>query len=68
MRLLSPQTVAQQTNLSTDGFLAKGLQGTLTFSGFTKTIFYHRNPNLPIFFTAPNLSDSSPHLSLIQIS
>jgi hypothetical protein len=61
MCLLSPQTIAQQTNHPLDGFHAKGSTGTFTFSGFHKTIFYNSKNNLPIFFTSPDLSNPLPY-------
>jgi hypothetical protein len=56
MCLLSPQTVAQQTNNLHDGFIAKSSYGRLSFSGHTKTIHYNNHNNLPIFFMASVLS------------
>lgn len=57
MRLLSPQTIAQQTCKLNDGFQAFGTYGSLHFVGRTKTIHYNNKNNLPIFFTASNLSN-----------
>lgn len=66
MHLLSPQTIAQQTDNSLDGFHANGPHGIFTFAGFSKSIHYISKNNLPIFFTSSdflsmNVSESSTH-------
>jgi hypothetical protein len=55
MCLLSPQTITQQTNNPLDGFHAKGIHGSFTFSAFHKTIHYNSKNNLPIFFTSSEI-------------
>ena len=59
MCLISPQSVAQQTNNPLDGFHAKGSYGVFTFSGFVKTVYYNSKNNLPILFTS-SVIDSLP--------
>jgi hypothetical protein len=58
MNLLSPQHLAQQTALPSDGFHSKGASGTLTFGSFKRTIPYNSSNNLPILFLASNYSTS----------
>jgi hypothetical protein len=59
MCLLSPQHMSQQTCHCTDGFHCKNTHDILTFAGYCHTIYYHYNINLPIFFTATNLTSVS---------
>jgi hypothetical protein len=66
MCLLSPQHMAQQTNCSTDGFHSKGSHGTLTFSGFQRTVHYNHNNNLPILFLATTFPPSTHSSTSIQ--
>jgi len=71
MCLLSPQHMAQQTTCSTDGFYSKGNLGTLTFSGFHRTIHYNSTNNLPIIFLSmdtPSASTSPPLQSMSLLS
>lgn len=63
MCLLSPQSVAQVTQNSSDGFHAKSNHGIFTFAGFTKTIFYQSQNNLLIFFTSSDLTSITPNSS-----
>jgi hypothetical protein len=67
MCLLSPQHMSQQTCNPDDGFHCKNIHGVLTFAGHHRTIHYHHFNNLPIFFTATNLSSapsSSEHSTI----
>jgi len=59
MCLLSPQSVLQQTKRSTDGFQVFQNKGIFTFAGHKKTICYNQANNLPIFFTATDLSKTN---------
>jgi hypothetical protein len=67
MRLLSPQTVAQQTNHSSYGFYAKGNFGTFTFSGYHKMMCYYSNNNFTIFFIVPVLISTSIPTSYLSM-
>jgi hypothetical protein len=60
MCLLSPQSVAQQTNNKNDGFHVHYQHGIFTFASFKKTIFYNSTSNLPIFFTSTDLNAPPP--------
>jgi hypothetical protein len=75
MFLLSPQSVAQQTTHTNDGFHVKSQHGIFTFAGFQKTIYYNSDNNLPIFFTSTDLhtipssfSDTSSHTAALPSS
>jgi hypothetical protein len=68
MCLLSLQSVAQQTTNSNDGFLARCSHGKLIFSVHTKTIHYNSQTNLPIFFTASDLSYPAPNIQYLASS
>lgn len=60
MCLLSPQSIAQQTQNADDGFHIQPNKSILTFTGFKKTVFYNKANNLPILFTATDLSSPPP--------
>jgi hypothetical protein len=60
MCLLSPQSIAQQTQNADDGFHIQPNKSIPTFIGFKKTVFYNKANNLPIFFTATDLSSPPP--------
>jgi hypothetical protein len=75
MCLLSPQSVAQQTTHTNDGFHVKSQHGIFTFAGFQKTIYYNSDNNLSIFFTSTDLhtipssfSDTSSHTEALLSS
>jgi hypothetical protein len=56
MCLLSLQQLMQQTSKPRDIFTIQHHSGQLIFDDHIKTIYYNKNNNLPIFFTASNLA------------
>jgi hypothetical protein len=62
MNLLYPQQIAQQTGKASDGFNAQANSSTLTLDGFSCTIKYSNQNNLPLFFSSKN-SHSTRHVT-----
>jgi hypothetical protein len=63
MCLLSPQHMAHQTTLSSDGFNSKGPLGISTFGGYQCTIPYNSTNILLILFLASDLSKAPSLIS-----
>jgi hypothetical protein len=68
MCLLSPQQLMQQTSKPRDVFTIQNHSGQLIFDGPIKMIYYNKNNNLPILFTASNLSTAPCHPSSLPSS
>lgn len=63
MCLLSPQHMAHQTTLSSDGFNSEGPLGISTFGGYQCTIPYNSTNILLILFLASDLSKAPSSIS-----
>jgi hypothetical protein len=68
MCLLSPQSVAQQTNNKNDGFHVHYQHGIFTFASFKKTIFYNTTNNLTFFFTSTDLNAPPPPSYVVSLT
>jgi hypothetical protein len=55
----------QQTNNNNNHFIINHDHGLLTFEGHTKTIYYNKNNNLPIFFTASKIPNENSSTDLL---